>query len=154
MSMTSYMSDASKLLQQAYRLLNEQKSPAVMTQEIQLSEDIEKFFSEHGHSHLPTDEIGLAMHQERDQYLAIAVSVSAITQAEADFLEGHASQGGCVMSRNNGWFVKIADDDLFDYIPKEFSGLANILQSAHDAGFRMVEFDCDATLTFNGDDDE
>lgn len=54
-----------------------------------------------------------------------------------------------VMVRDTGWFVKLFDEkysNLDSHVFKKISATGqDIIMAAFEAGYRMIEFDCDAT---------
>ena len=83
-----------------------------------------------------------------DQYRVIGISTDHLSREDRDYLESLAKDPaiGMVMGRDTGWFLKLYEDlDLnLDY-PAMSPSLQAIITCVHMAGFRMIEFDCDAT---------
>ena len=87
------------------------------------------------------------MASSSDQYKTLGVSTSHLTIDDLKALEEIADDLNCnmILSRDTGWFVKLYDEP-FDNFHKGMSESFNkILIGALSAGYRMVEFDCDAT---------
>lgn len=83
----------------------------------------------------------------REQYKTVCFSTGHLTGRDCKTLEELALDDSCnmIMKRDTGWFVKLYDevgDNSYYVGMSEF--FFTILNAALAAGFRMVEFDCDA----------
>jgi hypothetical protein len=95
----------------------------------------------------PTFESHLASTEE--QYKTLAVSTSHILLKDHDVLTELAASKNVntITERETGWFVKLYDDAQRNgQYPNMSVHFNAILVAAFNAGFRMVEFDVDATL--------
>lgn len=82
-----------------------------------------------------------------DKYQCIGVSTSHLTSDDKDKLSLTAD-GECnmIMERDTGFFIKLYEEteythNLCDNLSQEAQ---DVIMACHAAGFRMIEFDCDA----------
>lgn len=89
-----------------------------------------------------------ALESSKDQYKAISISTSHLTMADMLRLTSLAysdSNGAMILSRDTGFFQKLYNESEYN-INKSMSPEYNfIVETAHQAGFRMIEFDSSAT---------
>lgn len=82
-----------------------------------------------------------------DQYRAVCLSTGHLPREDCTKLEDLAAdEHSPVLSRHHGWIIKLPEDldtdDALNGLSKEFHA---ILSDAHALGYRMIEFDSDAT---------
>lgn len=90
------------------------------------------------------------MQEASDQYACIAISTNALTEADKGRLSIIAGNG-MVFERSTGFFIKLYEEteyvlDMLGSLPGGVHNIDKLLLNAHKAGYRMVEFDCDAEL--------
>lgn len=91
--------------------------------------------------------ISAAFTKTEDTYKAIGIYIGHLSKPDREALKELSEDGEVtmVMERDTGFFVKLYDEAKYN-VYGELSDLANnILAFAYEAGFRMIEFDCDAT---------
>lgn len=123
------------------------------------------FFEEHATALVIQNETGLMQLEAKissmlsqselamsdDQYKALGVSVEHLTDTDLKLLEAMADnpENNMVMGRATGWLVKLYGNEGES---EKYSGMSegfqDVLKKASEAGFRLVEFDTDAT-TYN-----
>lgn len=90
-----------------------------------------------------------------DEYRAVAISIAHLTQGDTAAFDLAISGGETqLMKRDYGYFLKLLeeDDDCADnfnlndgnYRHGSSETIKNIIQWAYSAGYRLIEFDCDA----------
>lgn len=80
-----------------------------------------------------------------ETYSVLVLSTAHLTKGDAQYLEAQAADGlGMIARRSTGLFVKLYDSPRFNHYPDLSPQANDILRQAHEAGHRMVEFDCDA----------
>lgn len=122
---------------------------------------INTFMAENKIPQKPTD-LAAKMLQEPDQYACIAISTAALTDFDKKKLSKEYANvwttGGMFMQRDNGWLVKLYEEyemveQMFEHAGKidpDYYNIKKICLLAHEAGYRMVEFDSAATLFSEG----
>ena len=115
------------------------------------------------------------MLEERDCYSAIAISNNALTTDDFKLLinvgkltkEERAALpydspldrlSNMMMERDTGFFIKLYEEreyveSMFGALAPDYHNVKKLCLSAHDAGYRMVEFDSGAALYNKGYDD-
>lgn len=95
------------------------------------------------------------MLEERDRYHCIAISTAALTEYDRQLLAKLEIASTQVMGRDYGWFIKMGEEpnSVIGELDTDYCNLHKILNAAHEAGYRMVEFDSDALLYSKGYDD-
>ena len=82
--------------------------------------------------------------RHHEQYKTLCISTGDLGVQDLHNLKHIDSQ--MVMERDTGFFIKLYDEE--EYNMDEFQGLdwktKVIINAARDAGFRMIEIDCDA----------
>jgi hypothetical protein len=92
------------------------------------------------------------LNSHKDQFKAICLSTAHLTKEDYDLLGSLACEHGesMHMDRDTGFFIKLYEEDGSDEslnTRKDYSGSLNrIVREAAEAGFRMIEFDCDAEV--------
>lgn len=110
-------------------------------------EQLKRFQAEHKpHIDVPVRE----MQEAHDQYSCIAISTNALTDVDKGRLSVIAGNG-MVFERSTGFFIKLYEEteyvlDMLGSLPGGAHNIDKLLLNAHKAGYRMVEFDCDAEL--------
>ena len=85
----------------------------------------------------------VAQQHDHETYRVLALSTGHLTQEDCQLLEGSSSQ--MIMKRDAGFFVKLYEDDfLIPYEECYSETFKDIIRWAHQSGYRMIEFDCDA----------
>lgn len=81
-----------------------------------------------------------------ESYQCCAVSSAHLTPEDVQTLTIAAGKRGMIMERSTGFFIKLYEEPetIDDY--GLMAGATALLHAAHEAGYRMVEFDCDAPL--------
>lgn len=87
--------------------------------------------------------------QPEEQYRVIAISTGHLTEEDISALEIAAddSDENMVLERDTGFFIKLYEDDEDGGINLRHGHsdtIQTLIQWCHAAGFRMIEFDCDA----------
>lgn len=95
------------------------------------------------------------MLEERDRYHCVAISTAALTEYDQQLLAKLEIASSQVMGREYGWFIKMGEEpnDIIGELDVNYCNLKKLLNAAHKAGYRMVEFDSDAQLYSEGYDD-
>lgn len=95
------------------------------------------------------------MLEEKDRYHCIAISTAALTDYDRQLLAKLEIASSQVMGRDYGWFIKMGEEpnDIIGELDADYCNLKKLLDAAHKAGYRMVEFDSDAQLYSEGYDD-
>lgn len=79
-----------------------------------------------------------------EQYKTLCISTGDISAEDLNNLKHIDSQ--MIMERDTGFFIKLYDEE--EYNNDEFQSLSFktmvIIHAARDAGFRVIEIDCDA----------
>ena len=82
--------------------------------------------------------------QKAEQYKTLCISTEDIGPQDLHNL--HHIDSEMIMERDYGFFIKLYEEE--EYNMDEFQGLdwktLMIIKAARDAGFRMIEIDCDA----------
>lgn len=90
-----------------------------------------------------------------EEYRAIAINIAHLTQADAEAFNLAISEGETMlMKRQYGYFLKLFEEerDCADHFKNREGNYRHgvsstckaIIQWAYNAGYRMIEFDCDA----------
>lgn len=98
------------------------------------------------------------MLEEKDRYSCVAISTAALTCYDQQLLAKLEYDSNMVMGRDFGWFIKLYEETdaltaMLGEVNDDCYNLHKILLNAHQAGYRMVEFDSDAQLYCKGYDD-
>lgn len=83
----------------------------------------------------------------QDQYSTICISTAHVSKEDRTKLSRMCFDPNCnmIMKRDTGWFVKLYDEaEDNDYDVSE--DLKALFYYCVEAGFRMIEFDCDAEI--------
>lgn len=94
---------------------------------------------------------------ELDTYACLALSAGHLSKQDVDYLDALAGkkEDQMVMRRDTGYFIKLYDELSYNLCPPRgdnrdrsgmSQGLADIIIFAHDMGFRLIEFDADASV--------
>ncbi len=96
------------------------------------------------------------MLEEKDRYHCIAISTAALTEYDHQLLAKLEIASSQVMGREYGWFIKMGEEpnDIIGELDADYCNLKKLLDAAHKAGYRMVEFDSDAQLYSQGFDED
>ncbi|QZI91902.1 hypothetical protein SIPHO067v1_p0010 [Vibrio phage 51E28.1] len=96
------------------------------------------------------------MLEEKDRYHCIAISTAALTEYDQQLLAQLEISSSQVMGREYGWFIKMGEEpnDIIGELDADYCNLKKLLDAAHKAGYRMVEFDSDAQLYSQGFDED
>lgn len=89
-----------------------------------------------------------------DQYKTICISTGHIRSSDAEKLreDGDNPSQNMIMTRDTGFFVKLYSDDHDEVrvLEQDYPGYSeafyNVMKHVKEAGFTLVEFDCDATV--------
>lgn len=84
-----------------------------------------------------------------EAYRVLAVSTGHITEQDNLLLQAAADDPDetMVMGRKTGYFIKLyAGDSPLNYRHGYSEALNRLIRLAHEAGFQMIELDCDASL--------
>ncbi len=85
----------------------------------------------------------------QDSYRVISISTAHLSPGDIIGLDSLANDSECqmVMKRDTGYFVKLYDDiETNNGFIGHSDSFDNIVINAYEAGYRMIEFDCDATI--------
>lgn len=95
------------------------------------------------------------LRSSEDQFKAICFSNHHIRESDKDRLieMAECQDNNYVLEFEHGWRIKLRDHDgdengetLQDYLPDLSQDCYDLLAKALEAGYRMVELDCDATV--------
>lgn len=83
-----------------------------------------------------------------DQYKCIGISTGHLTPHDIEQLRHLAARDDfqMVMERDTGFMVKLHEESEYFADDPYSDNLLGILMSVHQAGYRLVEFDSDATI--------
>lgn len=90
-----------------------------------------------------------ASFSNRETYLALALSSCHLSDEDEADLTRLAKQGGSVMARDVGFFLKLPQSEFIDeFIEADglSESLSNIVRWASNHDFALIEFDCDADV--------
>jgi hypothetical protein len=84
----------------------------------------------------------------KDTYKVISISTSHISNEDRIKLDVYSNDKNCnmIMNRDSGWFIKLYDDESANEEHGLSAPLTTLLNVCLNLGFRMIEFDCDATV--------
>tara|TARA_R110002167_G_scaffold204404_1_gene408434 strand:+ start:3741 stop:4055 length:315 start_codon:yes stop_codon:yes gene_type:complete len=84
---------------------------------------------------------------EIETYKAVALSTGHLTEADRDYLAVLSTQSSMVMSRDEGFFVKLYEEMEPSTIAHFGETLGAVIEWAYSLGVRLVEFDRDANTS-------
>jgi len=92
-----------------------------------------------------TDSKGIA---PTEDYKVVVLSTAHLTEEDRDALAEAVADGEqMVLQRETGFYLKLYPEDTPDNFRHGHSdSIKNIIRWAHQAGYRMIEFDCDAAV--------
>lgn len=91
------------------------------------------------------------LERTEDSYKAIGISTYHLSLDDTVDLDGLAFDRECnmVMKRDTGWFVKLYDSPQANDREHLTEHLKSLFRACLGAGFRMIEFDADASIYHN-----
>jgi hypothetical protein len=89
-----------------------------------------------------------ALLASKDTYNVISISTSHISNEDRIRLDVYSNDKTCnmIMNRDSGWFIKLYDDESANEAHGLSAPLTTLLNVCLNLGFRMIEFDSDATV--------
>lgn len=87
-----------------------------------------------------------ALKSSVDTYQVICINSSHLIDSDKDLLDNLGTSTGMIMKRDTGWFVKLYEDLESNYLYDSSNELKKLFELCHAAGYRMIEFDCDASF--------
>lgn len=93
-------------------------------------------------------EFHLAEGQPEERYLVVAMSTGHLTKEDRDSLVEAVNDGDqMVLQRRSGFFLKLFEEESpSNYHHGHSETIKDIIRWAHQSGYRMIEFDCDAQV--------
>lgn len=81
-----------------------------------------------------------------ESYRCVALSTAHLTPNDVAELSALCGSNPMIMARDTGWFVKLYEEVESNVRPELSDTYNAIISAAVAAGFRLVEFDADATV--------